>query len=313
MGGLVFLFPEMNEAMDREKEIYKVTLAGSAVNILLTVFKFVAGILGRSSAMVADAIHSLSDLLTDAVVMVFVHISSKPADSKYDYGHGKFETLAQALIGIALLVVAGGIFYNGAEQLTAWFRGADLPKPGTLALWAALASILLKELVFQYTRRKSKTLQSPALEANAWHHRSDALSSLATLLGIGGAILLGDRWTVLDPLASMLVACFIVHVAWKLFKACFGDLMEASLPDDVEQEILDVINSFPDVSDPHNLRTRRIGDHYAIEVHIRMDGDIPLVKAHSRTHHIELALKEKFGEKTHVVVHVEPVKPFVKY
>ena len=216
--------PIQDSTAQREREIYKVTLAGSAVNVILTAFKFVAGILGRSSAMVADAIHSLSDLLTDAVVMVFVHISSKPADSKYDYGHGKFETLAQAIIGVALLVVAGGIFYDAAVHLMKWFDGENLPKPGMLALWAALASIILKELTYQYTRRAEKALHSPALEANAWHHRSDALSSLATLVGIGGAILLGDRWTVLDPVASILVTLFIVRVAWKLLKECFGDL-----------------------------------------------------------------------------------------
>ena len=304
--------PIQDSTAQREREIYKVTLAGSAVNVILTAFKFVAGILGRSSAMVADAIHSLSDLLTDAVVMVFVHISSKPADSKYDYGHGKFETLAQAIIGVALLVVAGGIFYDAAVHLMKWFGGENLPKPGMLALWAALASIILKELTFQYTRRAEKALHSPALEANAWHHRSDALSSLATLVGIGGAILLGDRWTVLDPVASILVTLFIVRVAWKLLKECFGDLLEASLPEDVEKEILDVISSFPDVSDPHNLRTRRIGSRYAIEFHIRMDGDIPLVKAHSRAHDIEKLLKEKFGDNTHIVVHVEPVKSIPK-
>ncbi len=304
--------PIQDSTAQREREIYKVTLAGSAVNVILTAFKFVAGILGRSSAMVADAIHSLSDLLTDAVVMVFVHISSKPADSKYDYGHGKFETLAQAIIGVALLVVAGGIFYDAAVHLMKWFGGENLPKPGMLALWAALASIILKELTFQYTRRAEKALHSPALEANAWHHRSDALSSLATLVGIGGAILLGDRWTVLDPVASILVTLFIVRVAWKLLKECFGDLLEASLPEDVEKEILDVISSFPDVSDPHNLRTRRIGSRYAIEFHIRMDGDIPLVKAHSRAHDIEKVLKEKFGDNTHIVVHVEPVKSIPK-
>ena len=304
--------PIQDSTAQREREIYKVTLAGSAVNVILTAFKFVAGILGHSSAMVADAIHSLSDLLTDAVVMVFVHISSKPADSKYDYGHGKFETLAQAIIGVALLVVAGGIFYDAAVHLMKWFGGENLPKPGMLALWAALASIILKELTFQYTRRAEKALHSPALEANAWHHRSDALSSLATLVGIGGAILLGDRWTVLDPVASILVTLFIVRVAWKLLKECFGDLLEASLPEDVEKEILDVISSFPDVSDPHNLRTRRIGSRYAIEFHIRMDGDIPLVKAHSRAHDIEKLLKEKFGDNTHIVVHVEPVKSIPK-
>ena len=294
--------------MSREKEIYKVTLAGSAVNVLLTAFKFVAGILGHSAAMMADAVHSLSDFLTDLVVMVFVRISSRPADKRHDYGHGKFETLATALIGVTLLVVAGGIIFQSAGALVDWFRGEDLPAPGKLALWAALISILLKELTFQYTARMGRKLKSSVVEANAWHHRSDALSSVGALVGIGGAILLGDRWTVLDPLASLVVGGFIVFAAWKLLKNCIDDLTEASLPEDVEKEILDIITAFPDVQDPHNLRTRRIGDHYAIEIHIRMDGNLSLVAAHSRSHDIEQALKERFGPDTHVAVHVEPVK-----
>ena len=299
--------------MTRENEIYKVTLAGSVVNVALTAFKFAAGVLGHSAAMMADAVHSLSDFLTDLVVLVFVRISSKPADSGHDYGHGKYETLATALIGVALLIVAGGILFQSAGALVSWFRGEDLPKPGMLALWAALISIVLKELTFQYTVRWGRKLHSSVVEANAWHHRSDALSSIGALVGIGGAILFGDRWTVLDPLASLIVGFFIIHAAWKLLKNCIDDLTEASLPDDVEKEILSIITSFPDVQDPHNLRTRRIGDNFAIEVHIRMDGDLPLVKTHSRTHYIEKALKQRFGPDTHVVVHVEPVKPFPKY
>ena len=298
--------------MTREKEIYKVTLAGSAVNVLLTVFKFVAGILGHSAAMMADAVHSLSDFLTDLVVLVFVRISSKPADRHHDYGHGKFETLATALIGVTLLLVAGGIIFQSAGALVDWFKGENLPKPGKLALWAALISILLKELTFQYTVRQGRKLNSSVVQANAWHHRSDALSSIGALVGIGGAILLGDRWTVLDPLASLVVGGFIVHAAWKLLKNCIDDLTEASLPEEVEKEILDIVTAFPDVTDPHNLRTRRIGDHYAIEIHIRMDGNLSLIQTHERSHDIELALKEKFGPDTHIAVHVEPIKPFSK-
>ena len=294
----------------REKAIGRVTLAGSAVNVALTLFKFVAGLLGRSAAITADAVHSLSDLLTDAVVLIFVHISSKPADRDHEYGHGKFETLASTLVGVALTVVAGGIIYHAGVSISDWCRGADLPKPGMLALWAALVSILLKEATYRYTARQARKLDSPALEANAWHHRSDALSSIGTLVGIGGAILLGHRWTVLDPLASLVVAFFIIRVAWKLLKQNISELMEASLPEPVEQEILRIVRTFPDVSDPHNLRTRRIGSHYAIELHIRMDGNISLIEAHSRAHHIEQALKERFGPDTHVTVHVEPVKPF---
>ena len=299
--------------MDREKEIYKVTLAGSAVNVALTAFKFVAGILGHSAAMLADAVHSLSDFLTDLIVLAFVRISSKPADERHDYGHGKFETLATALIGVMLLIVAGGIIFRACGSVASWLHGEDLPKPGKLALWAAVISILMKEFTYQFTVRKGRKLNSSVVEANAWHHRSDALSSIGALVGIGGAILLGDRWTVLDPLASLVVGCFIIYAAWKLLKNCIDDLTDASLPQAVEKEILDIVTSYPDVQDPHNLRTRRIGDHYAIEIHIRMDGNLSLIEAHARSHDIEMALKSRFGKETHVAVHVEPVKPFPKH
>ncbi len=294
--------------MTREKEIFKVTLVGSAVNVLLTAFKFVAGIVGHSAAMTADAVHSLSDLLTDAVVLLFVRISGKPEDRSHDYGHGKYETLATAVIGIALVVVAVGIGYRALDAMLFWYRGGTLPAPGMLALWAALVSVALKELVYRYTMRHARKLGSPAMEANAWHHRSDALSSLGTLLGIGGAILLGDRWTVLDPLAGLIVAFFILRVACKLLKQGFDELMEASLPDEVEREILAVVASFPDVHEPHHLRTRRIGSRYAIELHIRMDGSVPLAVAHARTCEIEQALRARFGDTTHITLHVEPIK-----
>ena len=294
--------------MNREREIYKVTLVGSAANVLLTVFKFVAGILGHSAAMTADAIHSLSDLLTDAVVLLFARISSKPEDKDHDYGHGKYETLATTLIGLALAAVAVGLGWTAVESMLFWYGGGSLPAPGMLALWAAVVSIVLKELVYRYTVHRGKNLNSPALQANAWHHRSDALSSLGTLAGIGGAILLGNRWTVLDPIAGFVVSLFILRVAWKLLKGSFNELLEASLPDEIEKEILEVVTSFPDVSDPHHLRTRRIGSRYAIELHIRMDGAMPLAASHARTCEIEQALKARFGERTHITLHVEPRK-----
>ena len=294
--------------MNREREIFKVTLVGSVANVLLTAFKFVAGIVGHSAEMTADAVHSLSDLLTDAVVLLFVHISGKPEDCGHDYGHGKYETLATTIIGFALAAVAVGLGYKAVESLLYWKEGGVLEAPGMLALWAAEVSVVLKEAVYQYTVRRGRKLNSPAVEANAWHHRSDALSSLGTLAGIGGAILLGSRWTVLDPLAGLVVSVFILRVAWKLLKQGLDELLEASLPESVEQEILDIVTAYPDVCDPHHLRTRRIGSRYAIELHIRMDGNLPLETAHDRTCEIEQALKERFGATTHITLHVEPIK-----
>jgi len=292
--------------MERNKEIYKVTLVGGAVNVVLLVFKFVAGILGHSAAMVADAVHSLSDFVTDVIVLVFVRISSKPKDKSHDYGHGKYETLAMTIIGVALLAAAIGIIYGGAVKIADWLGGQQLEAPGMLALWAALLSIVLKEAVYRYSMVKARQLNSQAVEANAWHHRSDALSSVGTAIGIGGAIFLGQRWTVLDPVASVIVGAFIVKVAVELLRRGIGDLLEQSLPDEIESEILQLAATVEGIAEPHDLRTRRIGNHYAIELHILVDGDIPLREAHDRASEVEELLKSHYGEETHVVVHVEP-------
>ena len=292
---------------DRKKEIYKVTLVGSVVNVVLLLFKFVAGIMGHSAAMVADAVHSLSDFVTDVIVLVFVRISGKPQDKSHDYGHGKYETLAMTLIGMSLLVVAVGILYGGAVKIHTWLKGEPLEAPGMIALWAALLSVVLKEAVYHYSMVMARQLQSQAVEANAWHHRSDALSSIGTAIGIGGAIFLGQRWTVLDPIASCVVGAFIVKVAVGLLSDGIGDLMEQSLPDAVEQEMLQLVASLPGLSEPHDLRTRRIGNHYAIELHILMDGDITLREAHDKASQVEDLLKQHYGDETHVAIHVEPL------
>lgn len=292
--------------MSREKEIYKVTLLGGVANLLLVGFKFVAGTVGRSGAMLADAVHSLSDFVTDLVVLVFVGISSKPQDESHDFGHGKFETVATLFIGLGLAAAAVGIVVNGAGKLASWLQGEDLPSPGKIALWGALVSILVKEILFQYTVRKGRKLDSKAVVANAWHHRSDALSSIGAAVGIAGAIFLGERWTVLDPLASIVVGAMLVKVAWDLLGPSLGELTEQSLPKDTEKEILDIVQSVAGVSDPHNLRTRRIGNHIAAEIHIRLDGRLPLSEVHEKASEIERLFQNRFGEESHIIIHMEP-------
>ena len=276
------------------------------MNLLLVGLKAAAGLVGHSAAMISDAVHSLSDFVTDIVVLVFVRVSARPQDEDHDYGHGKYETLATLFIGLALAAAAVGIVVSGAGKLARWLQGEDLPAPGQIALWAALGSIVAKELLFQYTRIKGKHLESKALEANAWHHRSDALSSVGTAIGIGGAILLGSRWTVLDPLASIVVGAMLVKVAWDLLGPSFGELTDSSLPADMEQEMLAIIRAVPGVEDPHNLRTRRIGNRIAAEVHIRLDGSLPLSEAHEKASEVERRFKERFGAQSHIIVHMEP-------
>ena len=293
---------------EREKAIYQVTWAGSFVNFLLVIFKFIAGILGHSAAMIADAVHSLSDFATDIVVLIFTRISNKPQDKNHDYGHGKYETLATAIIGIVLFAVGASICWNGLQAIQTVWQGGRLPAPGMLAFAGAIISIVSKEPIYRYTIHVGRKINSSAVIANAWHHRSDAFSSIGTAIGIGGAIVLGESWSVLDPMAAVVVSFFIMKVAVQLLKPCVDELTEKSLPDEIEKEICLIAENTPGVSAIHNLRTRRIGNHYAIEMHVRMDGHLTLYEAHAKASVIENKLKEKYGNETHVGIHVEPVK-----
>lgn len=292
----------------RDRRIYRITLTGSIVNILLLVFKFIAGILGNSTAMIADAIHSLSDFLTDIIVIVFVRLSSKPADHDHDYGHGKYETLATSVIGMALAVVAFMLGRDGIEKIIYAMQGNQLKSPGIIAFWAAILSIVLKEWIFRATRKVAKEENSKALEANAWHHRSDALSSIGTAVGIGGAVMLGNNWAILDPIAAIVVCILIIVTAFNIIRQASGELLEESLPKDIEDRIEQIAYQDPLVSDIHKLHTRRIGNIIAIEMHLRMPSDVTLAESHIHANSIEKSLKQEFGNGTHIMLHIEPKK-----
>ena len=298
----------MMDEKQRLREVYKVTIAGSIINVLLLVLKFAAGILGHSAAMIADAIHSLTDFVTDVIVLVFVKLGNKPMDSDHDYGHGKYETLATAIIGISLFAVGMMICWSGLVKTYHAFLGEELQQPGIVALVAAVASVALKEWAYQFTVRTGRKYHSEAVVANAWHHRSDALSSIGTMLGIGGAILLGDHWVVLDPLAAIVVSVFIIKAAWSLVMQSVKELTDASLSEKEEDEILKTASEEEGVGEIHNLRTRRIGNKIAIEMHVRMPGSLSLYAAHEHATAIENRLKRKYGADTHVGIHLEPIK-----
>ncbi len=268
----------------REKQIYKVTLVGTAVNAVLIVLKFIAGIVGRSSAMVADAVHSLSDFVTDVIVLVFVKISSKPDDRGHDYGHGKFETFATMVIGVILAFAGIALFINGVRLSLDCLRGRELPQPTMLALVIAVISIVSKELLYRYTVVRGKALQSNAVVANAWHHRSDAISSLGTLIGVAGAMFLGEQWRILDPLAAVAVSFFIVKSGYDIMKPAHG------------------------IDAMHRLRTRRIGNAVAIDFHAKLKGDMTLAQAHAIVSEAEKRLKERFGKSAIITIHMEPIE-----
>ncbi len=294
--------------MNRERQIYRVTWIGFFVNILLSIGKLIAGIVGRSGAMIADGVHSVSDFATDLVVLIFVKVSAMPKDENHDYGHGKFETLATIIIGLALFAVGIGIMTKNIRLVFNVANGQPIEQPGAIALVAAAVSILAKEMLYQYTQRVGKKVDSQALVANAWHHRSDALSSVGTFIGIGGAYLLGQKWCVLDPIAAIVVAILIFKVSFELVKPGIDEMLELSLPKEQEDEIENIVLSNKHFSDIHNMKTRRIGSGIAIELHVRVPGNMTVNESHQATVDVEQKIREKYGQHTQVILHVEPAK-----
>lgn len=292
--------------MDRTAKITFVTLVGSVVNIILTVFKIFAGVLGRSTAMIADGIHSLSDLLSDIVVIVFVKISAKGRDKDHDYGHGKFETFATLIISLMLIVVAVNLMSGGINKIRQILDGGEVSSPGMIALWAAVASIVLKEILYRYTIIQGRALNSPMMIANAWHHRSDAFSSVGSLLGIAGAIFLGDKFVILDPITGCVISIFILVMAVKMSVPAIKELLDVSLPDDVEEKIEATAKSVKGVVDLHELKTRREGPGIIMEGHLVLDSDISLKEAHNISKKVEESLRKEFGPETQISLHLEP-------
>lgn len=283
------------------------TLVGFGVNGLMSVLKIVAGIIGHSGAMIADGVHSISDFLTDIVVIACVGFSARGVDEEYRYGHGKFETFATFLIAEALLVVGVGLGWNGVKSVIAAFDGEQLAQPGLIALVMAVVSIAAKEMLFQYTNRVGKRLKSNAVIANAWHHRSDAMSSVATLVGISGAMFLGQQWRVLDPIAEILVSLFIVAVAVKLAVPAVKELLEVALPADENAKIAELIDGIDQVKAYHHLRTRHNGNAHVIDVHIKVDPQLTVTQAHDVATALENRLKANL-DRVIANVHVEPYK-----
>lgn len=290
----------------RSTEAKKVTWVGFIVNAILTGFKFFAGIQGNSAAMVADAVHSMSDFFTDIVVLVGFRFTDKPADEDHNYGHGKYETLATVVISLALFFVGYKIISSGLINMYGViFNEVVLEKPSLIALIAAVLSIVSKELLYRYTAAVGKEINSSAVIANGWHHRSDALSSMGTMIGIGGAIFLGEQWTILDPIASVVVSIFIFKVAFEILSPAFGELMETSLRKEELDFIVATIAEHPEILNHHHLRTRRIGNRVAIEVHLVFEREISLFDAHEISTAVEQKLKEYFGDQSMITTHLE--------
>ena len=290
----------------REQKIAQATIIGSVVNALLTIGKIVAGIAGHSAAMLADGLHSLSDFISDLIVLVCVRISSKGRDDDHDYGHGKYETLATLCVGLLLLFVGGELLWNGVQDIRNSLNGVNLKRPDTMALWAAFISILAKELLYHYTLKVGKDVSSPVVIANAWHHRTDALSSVGSAIGIGGAIILGEKWVILDPIACCCISVLIIVVALRMIGPSLNELLEVSLPQTMENEIVSLALCVEGVRGIHNLKTRKSGPNIIIDAHIVVDPEISLLIAHDISTNVEKSIRSKFGTETQISIHLEP-------
>lgn len=292
--------------VNRSKIATQVTWVGFFTNLFLTILKFIAGILGRSSAMIADAVHSISDFSTDFVIIGSLKVASKPSDHNHRYGHGKVETIATAFVGVVLLIVGAGILYSGINKILEYLKFGKIASPGIIAFYVAISSIIVKEIVYRYTKYKGKQINSKLIMANAWHHRTDAYSSIGTLAGISGAIFLGPRWTVLDPLAAVIVSIFIFIVSIRILKESVMELIETSLPKSIEKDIIDIASNTNGVFDPHDLKTRKIGSNIAIDIHIRVKKELNIEQAHYISLTLEKNIKNKYGKKTHISIYTEP-------
>jgi len=286
--------------------IRRVTWAGFHVNAVLMILKIVVGLYGHSDALVADGVHSMSDFATDFIVLIFVGIAYKSADSGHPYGHGKFETFASLIIGAVLMAVGVGIGISGLKTAKMCLDGEIITRPGAWALIVAVISIGSKELLYRYTMTAARKVDSPALRANAWHHRSDAISSIATLVGVGAAYFLGNRWIILDPIAAVLIAVFIIVSAIQICRPAIDELLDKSLLPDQMKNAEVAIMSVEGVRKFHRLRTHRNGRMIIIDVHIKVDSNITVEQGHCIATAVENKLKTEFGSHLITNIHVEP-------
>lgn len=294
---------QINEK-EQKKLIAHATSVGVFGNIALSVFKLVAGILGNSGAMVSDAVHSFSDVLATSIAFIGVKSSKRSADDSHPYGHERFESLASFFLGLILLVTGIAIGIGGVNTAVQLMEGASsFTPPEAIALMAAIISIVVKEAMFWYTRHVAKILMSSAFMADAWHHRSDAISSVAALIGIGGAML---GFPILEPIATVLIAVFVAGVAFKLLRDSLNQLLDASVGTEFEEELSDFVKKQKGVEGIDMVRSRRFGNRICIDLEIRVDGKQTLEQAHEIAEEVRMSTLENFPMIKFITVHENP-------
>ena len=291
------------------KAIRRVTWFGCIGNMFLVVLKFASGYWGRSQVLIADAVHSMSDLATDFAVLLGSRFWNEPADENHPHGHAKIETLVTVFIGAALMLVGGGLVWNAVEVIIANFNGEKNVSPTWFAFIAAVVSIVVKEYLYRVTVQVGMRTKSSACVANAWHHRSDSLSSIPAAIAVVCCIVLGEEYAFLDPVGTVVVACMIIYAAWRIMRPEFGALLDAGASRQQCEKIRNQVLGFAEVQGLHKLRTRCIGSTgLAIDLHIQVAPDMTVETAHRLSHRIQHALLTEGDQIVDVFVHIEPVK-----
>lgn len=293
---------EKDTKPDETAVIRKLSLVGIIGNVFLSAFKFIAGIMGNSSAMVSDAVHSLSDVFATFIAFLGVRFGRREADASHPYGHERIESLAAIVLGLILLVTGVGIGWVGLEKILAG-NYESLPIPGMIALVAAIVSIAVKEGMFWYTHHWARVIRSSAFEADAWHHRSDAMSSIGALVGVGGSML---GYPVLDPIASVVICLFILKQGISIIYDALKKMLDTSCGEQFEEEVRQLVDAENQVGHIDMLRTRMFGDKVYIDMEIAIDGSMQLTDAHAIAERVHDDIEHAFPEVKHVMIHVNP-------
>lgn len=293
---------EKDTKPDETAVIRKLSLVGIIGNVFLSAFKFIAGIMGNSSAMVSDAVHSLSDVFATFIAFLGVRFGRREADASHPYGHERIESLAAIVLGLILLVTGVGIGWVGLEKILAG-NYESLPVPGMIALVAAIVSIAVKEGMFWYTRHWARVIRSSAFEADAWHHRSDAMSSIGALVGVGGSML---GYPVLDPIASVVICLFILKQGISIIYDALKKMLDTSCGEQFEKEVRQLVDAENQVERIDMLRTRMFGDKVYIDMEIAIDGSMQLTDAHAIAERVHDDIEHAFPKVKHVMIHVNP-------
>ena len=293
------------DSKQHEKIAVNVSTVTIVINLALAGFKFLAGFLAHSGAMISDAVHSASDVLATLIVILGVKLAGRDADRSHPYGHERLECVAALILAVILGATGLGIGWSGIRKITG---SGELAVPGLLALIAAVVSIVVKEAMFWYTWLAAKKIHSSALKAEAWHHRSDALSSVGSFAGILGARL---GFPALDPVASVVICLFILKAAWDILADALGKMTDHACPPAMEQEMADVILAQPGVLGLDTLNTRLFGDRVYVDVEIQADGDLPLKVTHATAQAVHDTLECQFPQVKHCMVHVNPAETTV--